>query len=517
MRKQKVRTQHKGLDTRTIDVKPVQESEMVESFSMNTMDAFVNLMARMGAGTDNLTEGAEYPLTRLTKNYNLMNSLYRSHWLVRRIIDIIPQDMTKNWIKLTGEITPEAHKKFDRAVRRTQLKAKILEGLKWGRLYGGAAAIFMIAGQDDPDTMESPLDLNTIMPGTFKGLLIVDRWSGISPMLKLIDDVDDPEFGLPEKYQVTLSDGKTFIVHHSRMVRFIGRDLPFWEKQAETYWGASEVEHVFDEIKKRDNTSGNIASLIFLANIRVMKMADMGMMLSTGNEQTKQRVYNAMQAQAHLMSNTGMYVMDKEDDFDTKQYSFGGLSEVYELFMMDVAGAAEIPITKLFGRSPAGMNATGESDLQNYYDMIGENQEKDLRPILDKVLPVLMVSEFGGIADDFDYTFQPANTVSNEKKAELGSKLTTAIIEVFNAGIINQQLALKELKQMEETTGLWSNITEEDIKAADTMPKIPDMPIDFDGDDSDEEEQMATKEPNRELLPKDSGSSNRQNPPRDQR
>jgi len=498
---------HNGDGTVTTPVKSV-DAEPV-NFQSHTLDAFVNLMARIGNGTDNLTEGAEYPLTRLTRNYQLMNSLYRSHWLARRIIDVVPEDMMKNWIKLTGEISPDDHKKFERAVRRTQLKAKILEGIKWGRLYGGAAGIFMISGQDDPETLASPLELDTIMPGTFKGLLIVDRWSGVTPLLDLVTDIDDPEFGLPNRYQVTLSEGQTMIIHHTRLVRFTGRDLPFWERQAETYWGASEIEHVFDEVKKRDNTSWNISSLVFLANLRVMKMADLGQMLSTGNEQAKTRVYNAMQAQAHLMSNTGMYVMDKEDDFDTKQYSFGGLSEIYELFMMDVAGAAEIPVTKLFGRSPAGMNATGESDLQNYYDSISEKQEKDLRPVLDKVLPVLMMSTFGGVNDDFDFDFQPANTASDEKKADLASKYTSAVIEAYNAGIIHQKLALKELKQAEDVTGMWSNITEEDIEKATEEFKMPDMPIPGDGSEIDEEAAMATENTNGVVLPKNLGGNSR--------
>ena len=61
---------------------------------------------------------------------------------------------------------------------------------------------------------------------------------------------------------------------------------------------------------------------------------------------------------------------------ETHSYSFTGLSDIYESFMMDMAGAAEIPATKLFGRSPQGFNSTGESDLRNYYDMIASLQER---------------------------------------------------------------------------------------------------------------------------------------------
>lgn len=471
-----------------------------------TEDAFQNVLAKLGVGMPNIMEGVEYPNTRLTKNFQLMNSLYRSHWLIRRIIDVIPQDMCKNWIQVSSQITPEHVDQLNRATRRIQLKAKILEGLRWGRLYGGAVGVFMIEGQDD--MLDQPLDLDTVMPGSFKGLMILDRWSGVYPNLQLVKDISDPEFGLPESYQITTGDGNQTTVHHSRLIRFTGRDLPFWEKQAETYWGASEIEHVFDELKKRDNTSWNIAYLVFLANLRVMKMADLGQLLSTGNEQAQKRVYNTLQAQNMLMSNMGIYVMDKEDEFDTKQYTFSGLAEIYEMFMYDISGAAEIPVTKLFGRSPAGMNSTGESDMQNYYDMISDRQESVLRPILDKVMPVFLMSEFGAIPDDFDYRFNPVNKLTEQEKAELSDKATNAIMAVYNAGIISHKIALKELKHMEDITGMWSNITDEDIDMADNSMgmggELPGVENNIEnpeeGNDIDEEPELETNEQNREPI-----------------
>lgn len=437
-----------------------------------TLDAFQNALARLGWGTPNMLEATQYPLTRLTQNYTLMNSLYRSHWVVRRIIDVIPEDMCKNWYQVSSQLRPDLIERIQKLERRTNVKAKILDGLKWGRLYGGAGAIMMIDGHEG--TLDQPLDLDTVFPGSFKGLLVVDRWSGIYPGPDLVTDIDDPEFGLPDAYQVTNNTTKSVVnVHHSRLIRFIGRDLPFWEKQAEVYWGASEIEHVFDELKKRDNTSYNIANLVFHANLKVLQMGDLGQMLATGNEKAKQDLYNVIQAQNWLMNNFSMYLLDKEDSFDTKSYTFSGLSDIYENFMLDMAGAAEIPVTKLFGRSPAGLNATGESDMQNYYDAIETKQEAYLRPALDKLLPVLFMSELGAIPDDMDYRFNPVRRPSDTEKSDLAGKRTESVVEVFNAGLISERIALKELRQMEDVTGMWSNITDEDIERASDIPNPP--------------------------------------------
>lgn len=468
-----------------------------------TTDAFQNVLARLGAGTPNLMEGTNYNLTRLTQNYQLMNTLYREHWIVRKIIDTIPEDMTRNWITITTQLPPDEIRKLDKVWRVRRIRQKILQGLKWGRLYGGAAGLIMIEGHED--ILHEPLDYDTIMPGSLKGLMIVDRWSGIYPNADLVEDLDDPEFGLPQSYQLTLEDGQVTNVHHSRIIRFMGRELPYWEKLAEVYWGASEVEVVFDELKKRDNTSWNIAQLIFLANLRVLKMSDMSELLSIGDEQAQRELYNTLTAQNWLMSNMGMYLLGKDDDFATHQYSFSGLNDIYESFMLDIAGACQIPVTKLFGRSPAGLNATGENDMQNYYEIVQQQQESNLGPILDKLLPIMCMSEFGAIPDDLDYAFNPIRTPDDKEVAELADKKTKSIIETYNAGLISQKIAMKELKQMSETVGMFSNITDNDIEQADDT--LHQGELGFGGDLDYGQFAMGTETPYRTSLPTSDSSS----------
>lgn len=178
------------------------------------------------------------------------------------------------------------------------------------------------------------------------------------------------------------------------------------------------------------------------------------------------------------MSNMGMYILNEKDGFETHQYSFSGLNDIYESFMLDVAGAAEIPVTRLFGRSPAGFNSTGESDMKNYYDLIEQKQESQLRPVLDKLVPIMFMSEFGAIPDDLDYEFNPIGSPSEDELSNIVDKKTNSIINVFNAGLISQKTSLKELRQMSESTGMFTNITDEDIaNSDDDIEPTGDMPI----------------------------------------
>lgn len=440
--------------------------------AVHTRDSFQNPLTRSGIFMPNALEATRYPLTRFSWDWLTINSLYRSHWIVKRIINTIPADMMKNGYKIISQIPPDAIDKISRVERKTSTTARIMEGLQLGRLYGGAGALILLRGQEDE--LDQPLRLDEIMPGDYKGLLVLDRWTGISPENELIGDMDDADFGMPDFYDITCDlYPKGIRVHHSRILRFIGQPLPYYEKQAENYWGASELEHVIDELKKRDNVSWNIAMLTFMANLRVMKMEGMSQLLAAGSEQAQRDLYNTIQGMNAMMNNNSIQILGENDSFETHQYTFGGIADTYDRFMMDVAGAAETPVTKLFGRSPAGMNATGESDMQNYYDTIEEKQESVLRPIYDKLLPIMAMSALGAVPDDLDFEFNAVRRPDEDEMSDLASKNTDSVTKAFQAGLISQRTALKELRSQSEITGMWTNITDEDIEKADDTIQDP--------------------------------------------
>lgn len=439
------------------------------------MDELINEYARLG-GQENLLGNNQYQVRRITQNYQLLNTLYRGSWIVGRIIDVVAEDMVKNWYKLKCQVEPGMESALLRIERKAHVREKILEGLKWGRLYGGAAGIIVVEGQED--MLDQPLDLNMIMLGSFKGILIADRWTGVYPSNELVNDISDPDNGLPMYYTFSMDESNLDYgvkVHHSRVIRFTGKKLPYIERVVEQYWGMSEVERVFDELNKRNSTSANIAQLIFQAHLRVLKMEHLGQDLAFLDGDQMGDLYRTLQAQNKLMNNMSLQVLSKDDDFQTFQYTFSGLSDVYELFMMDLAGAAEIPVTRLFGRSPAGMNATGESDLTNYYDKIRKDQGAFLAPIMEKLLPIMCLSAWGAIPDDLDFDFNPIRDIAEEERANLIKQSADAINQAFQSGLISQKIALKELRQSGESLDMWTNIQDEDIENADDTMGQPEQ------------------------------------------
>lgn len=428
--------------------------------AVSVLDAFSNPLYRLGWGSQSPLEATEYPLTRMTDNYALLNSLYRDNWVVQNVVGLAVDDMLREWYEITGSITPAAAKALAKLERKTRLRGRLNEGLRWGRLYGGAAGLIMVKGQED---LSKPLDLGMIYPGSFQGLYILDRWQGITPNMGLVFDGGEE---VPESYSITDGRGHTVAtVHHSRVVRFTGRDLPRIERQTELYWGESEVEALYRDVVSHDNVSANMAALTFQANVNTMEVKGLEQLLSIGSPQVQRRFWQVMQAQSVLRSNFATQVVEQGTKLTNTQYSFTGLKDVYESMALNLCGASHYPMTKLFGRSPGGLNATGESDLTNYYDYIDSQREAKLRPVLERLLPVLCMSALGGIPEDIEIEFPPLKTPTPTERAEIGKTKAEAVLAAFQANALPLDTTLQELKAIGDETGLFASITDDQIAA----------------------------------------------------
>lgn len=429
----------------------------------SSYDGISNPLARLGIDTPNIINAHEYKNEYITARYQLLNTLYRDNWVVQNIIAAVPDSITKKWFKVHTSLPQEEINKLNNLYRKTKLISRVNEGMRWGRLYGGAIGIILIKGQTD--NLDEPLDMDLIGPDCFLGLHIIDRWMGAYPSLEIVSDPEDRDFGLPEYYEIT--DPRLNIslkVHHTKVIRFIGRELPNYERIRELYWGASEIESVYREIVRRDTTAENISSLIFKANLSVLKVKDLDQLFSLSNTKAQERFWNLMSSVSTLESSMGVKVIDSESSAEYLNYTFSGVKEIYETIMMDLAGACRIPVTKLFGRSPAGMNATGESDLQNYYDYVDEVRENQFRDIVMKLLPIMAISCWGYIPDDLDFEFEEMKTLDELQKSTIAQQKAATIIEAYNTNLIPRDIAQKELQTLNDRLGIFGNITNKIIE-----------------------------------------------------
>jgi phage-related protein (TIGR01555 family) len=445
-----------------------------------TTDGFDNFLSRVGLNNDNALSASTYEFNLVTRNRVLLEAAYRGSWIVGRVVDSIAEDMTRAGLDITTSKGAEQIKSFQKAVVRLQIWNSLRLLIKWGRLYGGALGILQIRGQD-PAT---PLNLDSVGRGQFQGIVVFDRWT-LNPLLTPVIQ-SGPDMGLPAYYQIintpqstdpTVKSATGIIrVHHSRVIRYTGIDLPWYQAITEMMWGESVLERLWDRLIAFDNATMSSASLIDRANLRHVGIENLREILAAGGEAQAglEKMFEMMRM---MQVNEGLTLTDKNDEVGSTAYSFAGLSDMLIQFGQQLAGASETPLVRLFGQSPAGLSATGEADMRMYYDSINAQQEAKLRNPFEVVLKVMWRSEFGmPTPDDLEFSFTPLWQMSALDKATIAKTTTETVLGAHEAGLVPTPTAMRELRNSSGNTGTFSDISDEDIAEAELEP--PPLPED---------------------------------------
>lgn len=443
-----------------------------------TVDGFDNFVSRLGLNNDNTLSGGTYEFNLVTRNRVKLEAAYRGSWIVGRIIDSIPEDMTRSGIAINTNEDDSDIADIRTAISRLKISESLCDNLRWGDLYGGSIAVLQIEGQD----MSSPLDLETIGKGQFKGLVVFDRWQ-IQPLVEQVID-SGPDMGLPKFYDIitnplmmsptaqTLRAGQ-IRVHYSRVIRATGIKLPFFQAITENMWGESKLERLWDRLISFDNVTLSAAQLVDRANLRTVGIEGFREVLAAGGA-AKEGLLAQFEMMRLMQVNEGLTLLDKNDTFQSTAYSFSGLADMIIQQAQQLSGASEIPLTRLFGQAPAGLNATGDADIRMYYDSILAKQETKLRGGWDIMLQVLWRSVYGKEAPkDLQFNFVPLWQMSALDKANVAKTQTETIIGAFDTGLISRESSMRELRENSSETGLFSNITDEEINEAEEEPPMP--------------------------------------------
>jgi phage-related protein (TIGR01555 family) len=436
--------------------------------SMPTQDSFQNFAAKLGVGGDNLATQSSYGFNPISRQRVMLEWIHRGSWLGGVAIDIVADDMTRAGITLEGDLDPDDSRKIHEHAVSFGIWTKIQNVIKWSRLYGGCLGVLLIDGQD----VSSPLRLETVSIDQFKGMFVLDRWMVEPDLRNLVTDMG-PSLGLPKWYHVINRGAPAFggqKIHHSRCLRMIGIELPYWQSLAENMWGISVLERLYDRMVAFDSATTGAAQLVYKAYLRTYSIKDLRSIIAEGGPPLEGLV-KYVDMMRRFQSIEGITLLDLEDKFEGHSHTaFGGLSDALQQFAMQLAGALQIPLTRLFGKSPDGLNATGESDLRTYYDGIAHEQVSTLGVPVTIIYRAIANSLGITLPDGFGIAFQPLWQLTEKEKSEIAVSVTDAVTKGVESALISPQTALKELKQSADRTGVWSNITDEDIEAAEEEP-----------------------------------------------
>jgi phage-related protein (TIGR01555 family) len=434
----------------------------IERTAAATNDGLTNLVARLGVNGTNALSGGGYRTSGLTNSQQKLDVMYQSSWIVGKVVDAVAEDMTRAGISITG--VDDQADEVQAEMTRTGVWPQLTTLIKWARLYGGAIGVMIIEGQN----LASPLRIDTVMQGSFRGIKVLDRWR-VQPLGNATIVLDDT----PEYYVFSATGEK---IHHTRVIRQIGVELPFWASIEQQGWGASVIERMDDRILSFDSVTMGVANLVFKAHLRTMRIENYRGILAGGGK-AEENLLKSLKLMQVLQTNEGLTVMDKLDEFATHSYSFAGLSDTVLQFAQQLAGASGIPLVRLFGQSPAGLNATGDGDIRNYYDTVANQQEARLRGPMEQLMQVVYRSAMGSAPpDEMAIGFVPLWQMSAKEKADIGKVLTEAITSLAGSDIISKGTALREMQRVGLETGLGSTITDEEVDEADEEPPLPTAP-----------------------------------------
>jgi uncharacterized protein len=359
-------------------------------------------------------------------------SAYRSSWLVRKIVDVPALDMTRAWRDWQSD--KDTIQALEATEKRLQLKEKCKRALILSRLYGGGA---LLLGTNDADPSQ-PLDLNRIGKGGLTYVHVFSRHQLALGPQRL--DPADPWFGKPEYFQINVNPTQQQLhIHPSRIVEFVGQRCVegSWlsaNQNGSWFWGDPIMQSVGQAVRNADLAQDGFAALIDEAKIDILSIPDLTARAATPEYEAQ--MLNRLQGAAMGKSTWRALMIDAQETWNQKQITWAGIPAMMEAFLLVVAGAADIPMTRLLGQSPKGLQSTGDSEERDYQAMIRARQDEQLVVALDRIDELLIRSTLGGRPTDIYYTMGPLQEATEKDAALMEFQLSQTIAEYAATGLI---------------------------------------------------------------------------------
>lgn len=400
-------------------------------------DGYVNLLNRYGTKQDN-SEAYKFEREPVIPDMQL-TGLYEGNGLFSKIIDTPAEEALKHGFDLNLK-SDELNAFVEDALDDLEWEEKAATAIKWARLYGGALIVMLI---DDGRGLEEPVDWEHIR--SIDELRVYER-SIVQPDYASLYQQDYggkgvgnrvSKFGQPEYYYVSSIYG-SFKVHESRCLVFRNGVLPEQTSNATyLFWGMPEYVRIRRALRETVTAHTDSVKLLERSVQAIYSMKGLASLLTTddGENQVLKRLQLVDTSRGLLNS----IAIDSEgEQYDFKTFQFSGVKDVIDATCNMLSALTNIPQTILFGRSPAGMNATGDSDFESYYNFVEKIQrlmlKRNLRTLLDVVFRAGIAS--GDVAEEPDYKleFKPLWSLSDTEQAAVDqTKAQTALVKAQTA------------------------------------------------------------------------------------
>lgn len=407
----------------------VQLGKMVEK-ALARGDGWANLLTGMGTTTGDRKMSTTFVANAMLDETSLMY-IYAHDGLGARIIDVPVEDMLRQGFKVTGDTDGLVY----RDLKTFNGIFQIERALKWGSLYGGAIAVI---GIDDGGIYEVPVRESGIRRITH--LHVYDRYRTSVTSSDLYSDPSDRKFREPQFYNVSPIEGAPFRVHESRVLRFEGMDVPERLRLQQEGWGSSDLQRAYVRLKGLGEGYLNVEHIIGEFVLGVLTIQNLQEMIAAGKENLVKKRLALIDQSKHVLNTI---LLDVNEQFQRQTATVSGLDGLVRMLVQALSATTSIPVTVLMGESPAGLNATGASDIRRYYDMVKGRQENRLEPQLVKLIKYIMLARDGSfkgrVPDNWQVEFEPLWQPTEAEIADLRLKVAQADTVYLDRDVVSPE------------------------------------------------------------------------------
>ena len=395
-------------------------------------DGAKNLLT--GSGTASSKSGANVFSGRKKLSIEECRAIYEGNGIGSKIITKLPFDMTRRGFCLKND-SKEDGKEEDKLLkfwRKHRLLTTCRDALEYARAYGGAVLVLRV---DDGGTFRDPLNINGI--SSIEKIEAFER--GSAEVVKYYNDTSSPKHGEPEVYSITNGEnGAHYWVHESRVIRVDGATLSRRSKLNNAGWNASVLQRVYDDLMQYLAVVRNAEDLTYEASISVLKMDNLFEM--SLNPEDIAKVRDRLRYLDETKSNHNTVAIDGThgEEFTRQSLQMSGMNDLLKEFKEVIASATPYPLTELFGASPGGLNATGQSDRLSYYATVEAHQEADYEPLLRSLFEVVALSKdvgYSGSFDDVEIVFNALHVMTEAEEAEVFDKRMSAAEKAIRSDV----------------------------------------------------------------------------------
>ena len=372
-------------------------------------------------------------------SHQLAVAAYMQSGMMRKVIAIPAEDRVREWRDWQADadqITAiEAEEKRLNLIGKAQ-EAEVLRGI------GGGAIVIITAGDHS-----SPLTPAMIAKGGIVALNVVSRWQITGK--DWVNDLASPRYGEPLMWTMNGGEVGATPIHPSRVICFRGARLPAGHAVSleESFWGDSRLLRVYTEVTRSDDTQAWFSALVRKAKLLRFGIPDLD---SRDQESLNKRIAVIAEGESSLnavLYRSGAGPNDPGEQIDDYQINWTGIPAMMDAFDQRVAAVADIPFTRLMGRSPAGMNATGQHDMDNWNRAVVSGQKLETRPCLEALDPFLLRSA-GVDASKVTWAFAPLSVPTEKEQTDTFKVLMEVVEKVQNTGAIPERAFSEALQNL---------------------------------------------------------------------